>query len=621
MRATLGVVVVMLGLVASVPAEAKKRPVCGDGSYVMEDAPLVPGDESLAHNGLVLRGGQLTAGGACPAVKAKLKGTKKGTRIAARWKSCTGVSGAVTFKGALPATCDTLTGHLKGRKAKLKREVDAAVTPAGAVTGIVRVTHTTEVPDALRADVLAQKAAIDATGRTVAADGATVSGPALGEGGWIVRVGDRATVTGADGFFTLTLDAAGPTEGELFRPGDSDAPVAAFWVVPHLAPAGGAPVPIDLEVRGHGACGMSEGFEPAGCAATALPVHHVHGGALLQPQVDPPSFHLGDLGTYPNGGQTLCRDQDGGLVPPGENPLTVLIAYAGSTCDLLSQSGCCGYELGTLTNLVKTVVGKVTGGFKPIPCIQNHRGRYCQEVLQGDVGAKVDAETINALPLLQKPQQLEKIVVPGQVVPVTVHNNACYGLTNVTKTVNDLGGTLAGTGLLAGPLGPGSQITHCNLAGTRCAYAADRALTWTAPPACPADATPDASDTYEFEADGHHVTVSFRMLCAPVTTTTTGTSGPTTTTISGRAVTLLFQTGTLAAGTQLCLSRITGGCVTPAHPPNCAYDHLHEHTGAGIGIDGDGPYPDPFDTMGVPCGYGEVVTIPGCGPDSLPACS
>jgi len=77
---------------------------------------------------------------------------------------------------------------------------------------------------------------------------------------------------------------------------------------------------------------------------------------------------------------------------------------------------------------------------------------------------------------------------------------------------------------------------------------------------------------------------------------------------------LLFQTGTPAAGTQLCLSRVTGGCITPAHPPNCAYVHLREHTGAGIGIDGDGPNPDPFDTMGVPCGYGEVVTIPGCGP-------
>ena len=289
------------------------------------------------------------------------------------------------------------------------------------------------------------------------------------------------------------------------------------------------------------------------------------------------------------------------------------------TCDLQAQNGCCGYELGTITNAVKTVIGKVTGGFKPIACLEAHRGRYCQEVLQGDVGAKIDDERINALPLFQRPQETEKLVQPSQVVSVTVHNNACFGLTNVRKTVSNLGGTLAGSGLFAGPLGPGSQITHCNSSGSRCTYATDRSLTWTAPGTCPAGVDP--IDTYELEADGHHVTVTFRMACASVTSSTTGTSGPTTTTIAGRAVTLLFQTGTFAAGTQLCLSRITGGCITPAHLPNCSYVHLHEHTGAGVGIDGDGPYPDPFDTMGQPCGYGEIVTIPGCGPDSLPACN
>lgn len=66
--------------------------------------------------------------------------------------------------------------------------------------------------------------------------------------------------------------------------------------------------------------------------------------------------------------------------------------------------------------------------------------------------------------------------------------------------------------------------------------------------------------------------------------------------------------------------RVTGACVTPAHPPFCAYTHLHDATGAGIGIDGDGPYPDPEATMDEPCGYGPVVTVPGCGPDTVPPC-
>jgi hypothetical protein len=42
------------------PADAaRKRPPCGDTSWVVADAPIVPGDESLAHNGIVLRDGKL----------------------------------------------------------------------------------------------------------------------------------------------------------------------------------------------------------------------------------------------------------------------------------------------------------------------------------------------------------------------------------------------------------------------------------------------------------------------------------------------------------------------------------------------------------------------------------
>jgi hypothetical protein len=60
--------------------------------------------------------------------------------------------------------------------------------------------------------------------------------------------------------------------------------------------------------------------------------------------------------------------------------------------------------------------------------------------------------------------------------------------------------------------------------------------------------------------------------------------------------------------------------VAAAHLPNCSYVHLHADNEFGIGIDGAGPYQDPHISMGVQCGYGEVVTVPGCGPDSVPPC-
>ncbi|MCW5892294.1 MAG: hypothetical protein KIT14_17370 [bacterium] len=130
-----------------------------------------------------------------------------------------------------------------------------------------------------------------------------------------------------------------------------------------------------------------------------------------------------------------------------------------------------------------------------------------------------------------------------------------------------------------------------------------------------------ARDVYEFSTDGAVAELILEASCAPATTTTTtGTAGPTTTTIVGRAVTLLFPTAGNAANSALCLSRVTGGCVTPAHPPFCGYTHLHDATGVGIGIDGDGPYPDPHATIGEPCGFGAVVTVPGCGPDTVPPC-
>lgn len=597
------------------PADAKPGPPpCADAAYVVAEAPLIPGDTTLAHNALVVAGRTLAAGGSCTATKARVKRTKGGTRLAARWKRCTGIEGPVAFKGGIDGSCTRLTGRLRGRKARLTRTVEATVSPAGTLSGLLRLIPAIAVPESARAELLAQRAAIAALGGTVADDGSVIRRPATGAGGWLVTLGERRAYARADGTFTIARDPLGPTEGLVFHPSDETVPVGAFWVVPHLVAAGATPTPIDVEVRTQGACGMDENpaDEPAHCAALAPPP-----AATPRPRTRTPTPQItftwttGPLGTYPSYARTSCVDQDGGIGLSGETILGAITNYYGSTCETQVTLGCCENELGTIYMSIKTTLGKLTG-FKPVGCEKNHKGRLCNDLLRGDVGVQVPAGIVNARSTLGLPNAIEQPVGPQQVVPVTVHHNACYGETVVTKTVDELNGTL-------GTLSNGKVLHYAQAATGRFTFTPDVALAY-ASPACQPGESLDGRDVYEFAADGFVATVTFRMICSPSTTSTTTVTSVTTSTIAGRAVTLLLPTGSFGAGTALCLSRITGGCVTPAHAPFCTYEHLHA-AGTTIAIDGAGAYVDPHLSVGEQCGYGGIVTVAGCGPDGVPPCS
>jgi hypothetical protein len=612
------------------PAGAKKRTPCGDTSWAVETAPIVPGDATLAHNGIVLRDGKLALGGVCAPVKAKRKASKKGTRLGAKWKSCTGVTGPVKLTATTDATCQSLTGKVTGKKAVLNVTLAATAVPTGDVLGQVRIVRAVAVPAEVRSEALAQASAIAALGKTVAPDGSSIANAPIGAGGWRVRIGDKTTSTDKNGMFRLRLDPAPPTELELVHPAETD-PSVVFFALPHLVAAGGTPVPVDVEVTTQGACGMDEApaDEPAYCAALpeASPVamkthaaHHAHHHAADSAVAAPITFTFktGALGSYPSYSSTSCADQDGGFGFSGETTFGALTNYLFSTCDTQVTFGCCDNELGSIKVSIKTALGKLTG-FKPISCNKNHKGRQCQDVLQGDVGVQVPAGKASGQANIQSvfglPASVTQPVTPGASVPVTVHHNGCYGETAVEKTLDELHGSLSGTFTTASG---GMKIYHYTTKPGGFTFTADVPITYTAG-SCPPGKT-TASDAYDFSADGDTATVVFVANCASTTTTTTVTSGSTTTTIAGRAVHMLFQTGSAAAGSNVCLSRITGGCVAQIHQPNCAYVHLHANNEFGIGIDGAGPYQDPHISMNVQCGYGEVLTVPGCGPDSVPPC-
>jgi hypothetical protein len=552
-------VAIAVGFVSS--AVAKKRPPCADAAYVVEEAPIIPGDRSVHHNGIVVRGGEIAVGGSCAAVRVRQKPSKRGTHLDARWPQCTDVKGPVRFRGVVDPACTTLTGTVVGRKAKLHRAVSAKAAPSGEVHGVVRIVRVVPVPEAARADVLADKMRIEADGATVAPDGSTIGHVPVGAAGWRVTLGEREARTGADGSFTLTVDPATETEGVLYHPAQDQDPAVAFWVVPHLAPAGGTPTPIDVEVDFEGPCGMNDNpvDDPAYCAMLGP-------SALLRgavPALDPSPevkfvWNVGPLGSYPSLTSSGCRDQDGGFGLSGTSITGVFTNYFFSTCDTQVTLGCCDNELGSLKVLVKTAVGRLTG-FKPVSCEQNHKGRFCDDVLHDDVGVGVPAGTANASAVLGFQKSVTQEVQPSVAVPVTAHNNACYGETIVTKTVDQLHGTL-------GPL-TGNKVLHYTGGPKTFTYVADVALTYT-PPACPPNNAPlDATDVYDFAGEGHSVDVTFHLACTHTTTTTTSTSTtapPTTSTSSTTTTTTSGSTTTTgptcANGGIACGDACGGAC-------------------------------------------------------------
>ncbi len=105
-------------------------PVCGPGQWVLSGPPIGDGLAGSTVQTLVLDGaGRLAITGACPAIAAKLKGTKDGTAVKAAWPA--GFCGGVGVKAKVIATIDPscATMHGKFSAAKLHEEFDATRSP------------------------------------------------------------------------------------------------------------------------------------------------------------------------------------------------------------------------------------------------------------------------------------------------------------------------------------------------------------------------------------------------------------------------------------------------------------------------------------------------------------
>jgi len=223
-----------------------------------------------------------------------------------------------------------------------------------------------------------------------------------------------------------------------------------------------------------------------------------------------------EFGTYPNpdpaAEQIACLDYNGYIeshTDRGESSATGIISYPGSTCNIQVQLGCCENEAADIGRQIASV--PFPERFPVLACVSNHRGRFCQSVTKGDIAIEVKGDIIKA------GQTKEYEVSAGELVPILVHNNGCYGDTRVNE------GLLASVLLLGGRIVDGALgrltggvIHHQADSGD---YFPDRDVAYQAPDPCPDDAFARfRRDRYRFETDGWAAGVAFK--CPPTTTTT-----------------------------------------------------------------------------------------------------
>ncbi len=117
-------IIVLLALVVAAPIDAAKRPpptACTAGRFLLTGAPLIRGQGAPVTDAVEVGATRIAIGAACAAVAPKrFKPTRRGTKVKARWDSCAGLTGKVTFTGAIVDGCDTLRGTLQAKRFKGK---------------------------------------------------------------------------------------------------------------------------------------------------------------------------------------------------------------------------------------------------------------------------------------------------------------------------------------------------------------------------------------------------------------------------------------------------------------------------------------------------------------------
>jgi len=108
---------VIIAVAATASARAPKPPVCRDGRFVTPPGtpPLIAGAIVAAPEALVIGGATPTIAiaGHCPAVRVRIRGTRKGTRVVASWPKNACGPGKVQLTAMIDAGCHAMQGVLR----------------------------------------------------------------------------------------------------------------------------------------------------------------------------------------------------------------------------------------------------------------------------------------------------------------------------------------------------------------------------------------------------------------------------------------------------------------------------------------------------------------------------
>jgi hypothetical protein len=115
----------VLMALASVALGRTRVPPCAGGRFLVDGEPLLSDPDPA----LVLDGQRLSIGAACPSAPAKVTANRRGTKLRAKWPTCTGLRGKVLLKAKFDLACGRLTGTLKAKR--FQRRFTAARSRCG----------------------------------------------------------------------------------------------------------------------------------------------------------------------------------------------------------------------------------------------------------------------------------------------------------------------------------------------------------------------------------------------------------------------------------------------------------------------------------------------------------
>jgi hypothetical protein len=128
----------MLGALApgTVPTVlARKYPVCPDGRFVQTDR-ILPGSADGAFDAVVIQDGQASIESGCAPTRVRLRGTRSGTRVRAKWKRCGDIK-KVRLQATIIDDAGACTRLFGSVKVKRNASTPLSATLTGCGDGIV----------------------------------------------------------------------------------------------------------------------------------------------------------------------------------------------------------------------------------------------------------------------------------------------------------------------------------------------------------------------------------------------------------------------------------------------------------------------------------------------------